>query len=135
MQKHRLISQAFAKRHQLPAKGRLSLSLQSTHDDPMGLNKLLDPTHLCKTEDIEQSQQLNNTHTGTDTDINSEWAAALPQLLSRRGALVPPHSSNSVSCVSEDSRRPSCDSAMSEAAARTLQGSGSIYDSRGVYKK
>ncbi|ODN01519.1 Smoothened [Orchesella cincta] len=133
MQKHRLISQAFSKRHQLPAKGRLSLSLQSTHDDPMGFNKLLDPTHLCKNGDMEQSQQLN--HTGTDADdINSEWAAALPHLLSRRGALVPPHSSNSVSCVSEDSRRPSCDSNMSELAARNLQSSGSIYD-RSVYKK
>lgn len=98
----------------------------------MGLNKLLDPTHLCKNDDIE-SEQLNNT--GTDADeVNSEWAAALPHLLSRRGALVPPHSSNSVSCLSEDSRRPSCDSAMSETAARYLQGSGSNYD-RGVYKK
>lgn len=125
MAKHKLIAQAFNKRHQISAKGRLSLSLRSTHDDPIGLNRLLDPTHLCE-KDLEQSHQLNGGESsvnggmggdGDSSNINSEWAAALPHLVQRRDAIVPPHSSNSVSCVSEaeTSRRPSCDStAMSE---------------------
>jgi smoothened protein len=126
VQKHKLISKAYAKRHQLPTRGRLSISLHSTHEDPIGLNKLLDPHRLGNNDDVDQSRQ---TH--TDGDVSSEWAAALPHLVTRRGALVPPHSSNSVSCVSEDSRRPSCDSAMSEMAIRNLQGSNPALD----YKK
>ncbi|CAG7784874.1 unnamed protein product, partial [Allacma fusca] len=114
--KHKLISQAFAKRHQLNLKGRLSLSLHSTHEDPVGLNKMLDPNHLCQEIDTEMQ-----THNNTDAreEISSEWAAAIPSLCNRRDAIIPPHSSNSVSCVSaDDSRRPSCDSAMSENVGR-----------------
>lgn len=85
------------------------------------MNKLLDPNHLGRNvEELEQFSQA----TGDGQEISSEWAAAIPRFVNRRGALVPPHSSNSVSCVSEDSRRPSCDSAMSDQLAiRHLDGS------------
>ncbi|XP_021947837.1 smoothened homolog [Folsomia candida] len=123
MPKHELITKAYAKRGEL-AKGRLSLSLYSmAQEDPIGLNRLLDPNNLCRNADEEQSQQFSQG-TGDGREISSEWAAAIPQFLNRRGAIVVPPSSNSVSYVSEDSRRPSCDSAMSEQiAAKYLQGS------------
>ena len=34
--KHRVIAQAFAKRHDLNTAGRLSISLHSMHVDPLG---------------------------------------------------------------------------------------------------
>ncbi len=132
--KHRLISKAYAKRHQIPLNGRLSLSLNSTHEDPIGLNRMLDPNRLCPVDrdrDAGSNTQLNHTNTdgGHGDEVSSEWAAALPSLLARRGGIVPQPSSNSVSCVSEDnSRRPSCDSMMSEMAIRQLQNSNSDLD-------
>jgi len=120
--KHKLISKAFAKRHQLPTKGRLSVSLYSTHEDPVGLNKLLDPIQLCVNNGDDRDQSQMHTNTDGHDEISSEWAAGLPRLVARRGGLIPP-SSNSVSYMSEDSRRPSCDSAMSDMAVRVLQSS------------
>lgn len=37
--KHKVIAQAFAKRHDLNNMGRLSISLHSMHDDPIGKAK------------------------------------------------------------------------------------------------
>lgn len=34
--RHRVIAQAFAKRHDFNTAGRLSISLHSMHDDPLG---------------------------------------------------------------------------------------------------
>ena len=116
----------------MAGNGRLSLSLNSTHEDPIGLNRMLDPHRLCQVgKDVASNTQLNQTNTegGNGDDVSSEWAAALPHLLSRRGGIAPQPSSNSVSCVSEDnSRRPSCDSAMSEMAIRQLHNSNSDLD-------
>eukprot|EP00092_Neocalanus_flemingeri_P027713 GFUD01030083.1.p1 GENE.GFUD01030083.1~~GFUD01030083.1.p1 ORF type:complete len:1052 (+),score=290.32 GFUD01030083.1:52-3156(+) len=65
LRKHQLIAQAFAKRAELQANGRLSLTFQSAHDDPLGLDI-----------DCESSG-----------DFSSAWAAALPHLVTRRGGL------------------------------------------------
>jgi hypothetical protein len=109
--RHKLITKAYAKRTDFHANGRLELSLNSTYEDPVGLNKLLDPNHLGRNvDDVELHLKQDSQATG---DGSSEWAAAIPNLTNRRGAMVPP-SSNSVSCVSEDSRRPSYDSTVSE---------------------
>jgi len=79
---------------------------------------MLDPNRLCQVgRDAESNTQLNTERQGEE--VSSEWAAALPHLLVRRGGIFPQPSSNSVSYVSEDySRRPSCDSAMSEFGNR-----------------
>ena len=65
LRKHQLIAQAFAKRAELQANGRLSLTFQSAHDDPLDLDL-----------DCESSG-----------DFSSAWAAALPHLVTRRGGL------------------------------------------------
>ncbi|XP_037786917.1 smoothened homolog isoform X1 [Penaeus monodon] len=66
--KHKVIAQAFAKRHDLNNMGRLSISLHSMHDDPIGLNF-----------------EMNSMTSG---DLSSAWAHAIPHLMTRRGALV-----------------------------------------------
>ncbi|XP_053643135.2 protein smoothened isoform X2 [Cherax quadricarinatus] len=66
--RHRVIAQAFAKRHDLNTAGRLSISLHSIHDDPLGLNF-----------------DMNSAASG---DLSSAWATAIPYLMTRRGALV-----------------------------------------------
>lgn len=48
-------------------------------EDPIGLNRLLDPNNLCRNADEEQSQQFSQG-TGDGREISSEWAAAIPQL-------------------------------------------------------
>jgi smoothened protein len=82
--------------------GRLSISFHNTHEDPVGLNF-----------------DLNSV---ASQDFSSTWAAALPKLVTRRGALVGGSvSSNrrnstdsqysfSLRRVSVESRRNSCDS-------------------------
>jgi hypothetical protein len=126
MPRHQMIAQAYAKRYQIPAKGRLSITLHGANEDPIGLNRLLDPNHLCRNnyDEDESQQQFSQGTDANGHEISNEFAVALPNLVTRRGALVIQPSSNSVSYVSEDSRRPSCDSAMSEQiAAKYLQGS------------
>ena len=59
--------QAFSKRNELQAHGRLSLSFQSAHEDPLGMGWDLDPE--------------------TSGDFSSGWAAALPHLVTRRPGL------------------------------------------------
>ncbi|XP_042205429.1 smoothened homolog isoform X2 [Homarus americanus] len=66
--RHRVIAQAFAKRHDLNTAGRLSISLHSIHDDPLGLNF--------------------DMNSATSGDLSSAWATAIPHLMTRRGALV-----------------------------------------------
>lgn len=65
LRKHEIIAQAFSKRNELQANGRLSLSFQSAHDDPLGLDLQAD----------------------TSGDFSSGWAAALPHLVTRRVGL------------------------------------------------
>ncbi|KAK7076484.1 hypothetical protein SK128_007506 [Halocaridina rubra] len=69
--KHKVIAQAFAKRHDLNTAGRLSISLHSMHEDPLGINRL--------------NFDLNSATSG---DLSSAWATAIPHLMTRRGALV-----------------------------------------------
>ncbi|CAL4059234.1 unnamed protein product, partial [Meganyctiphanes norvegica] len=66
--KHKVIAQAFAKRHHLNNIGRLSISLHSMHHDPVGLNF--------------------DVNSGTSGDMSSAWAKAIPQLMARRGAVA-----------------------------------------------
>ena len=69
LHKHELIAQAFAKRAELQANGRLSLSFHSQHEDPLGMEGVLEA-------DPE-----------TSGDFSSGWAAALPHLIQRRPGL------------------------------------------------
>lgn len=102
LKKHKVIAQAFAKRKMFNDAGRLSITFHNTHEDPVGLNF-----------------DLNSV---ASQDFSSTWAAALPKLVTRRGALVGGSiSSNrrnstdsqysfSLRRVSVESRRNSCDS-------------------------
>ncbi|XP_024944001.1 protein smoothened isoform X2 [Cephus cinctus] len=130
LKKHKVIAQAFAKRKTFNNAGRLSISFHNTHEDPVGLNF-----------------DLNSV---ASQDFSSTWAAALPKLVTRRGALVGGTtgsvSSNrrnsvdseisfSVRRVSVESRRNSLDSQISvqiaelkttrKVASSTLPGSSS----------
>ncbi|XP_064096270.1 protein smoothened-like [Macrobrachium nipponense] len=68
LSKHKVIAQAFAKRHDLNTAGRLSISLHSLHADPIGLNF--------------------DMNSATSGDLSSAWATAIPHLMARRGAVV-----------------------------------------------
>ena len=88
LSKHQLIAQAFAKRAELQAAGRLSLSFHSEHGDPLGLGG----------HSVQSSGEFS-----------SAWAAALPHLVTRRGGLCGPEQlglarRNSVDSVSNISR-------------------------------
>ena len=67
LHKHELIAQAFAKRAELQANGRLSLTFHSCHEDPLAMGLSVDPD--------------------TSGDFSSGWAAALPHLVTRRPGL------------------------------------------------
>ncbi|XP_014203465.1 protein smoothened [Copidosoma floridanum] len=102
LKKHKVIAQAFAKRKMFNSAGRLSITFHNTHEDPVGLNF-----------------DLNSV---ASQDFSSTWAAALPKLVTRRGALVGGSMSSnrrnstdsqysfSLRRVSVESRRNSCDS-------------------------
>lgn len=103
--KHKVIAQVFAKRQVFNRAGRISISFHSTHDDPVGLNFELNSV---------ASQDMSNT-----------WAAALPKLVTRRGALIGPATGSISSQYSDfsvgarrvypESRRQSIDSQLSAA--------------------
>ncbi|XP_066992573.2 protein smoothened isoform X2 [Anabrus simplex] len=108
LKKHKVIAQAFAKRKNFNSAGRLSISFHSSHEDPVGLNFDM----------ISVASQ----------DLSSTWAAALPKLMTRRGALIDAATgsissqrrnsldseiSYSVRRVSVESRRHSLDSQVS----------------------
>ncbi|KYM89276.1 Protein smoothened [Atta colombica] len=111
LSKHKLIAHLFANRKTFNKAGRLSISFHNTHADPVGLNF-----------DLNSASQ----------DFSSTWAAALPKLVTRRGALVGTTgsvSSNrrnsadseisySYQCVSMESRRNSLDSQISVQIAQ-----------------
>lgn len=86
VQKHKIIAQAFAKRKKFNQDGRISIECQN-HTDPVGL-------HF----------DLNSA---ASNDLSTTWAANLPRLVTRRGA-VP----NEVPC-SVSSNNQSIDSEMS----------------------
>ncbi|KAG8224389.1 hypothetical protein J437_LFUL016392 [Ladona fulva] len=70
LQKHKVIARAFAKRKELDQVGRLSISFHTTHEDPVGLEFDL------------------NSVGAASGDLSSAWAAALPHLVMRRGAIA-----------------------------------------------
>ncbi|XP_012278979.1 protein smoothened [Orussus abietinus] len=93
LKKHKVIAQAFAKRKTFNNAGRLSISFYNTHEDPVGLNF-----------------DLNSA---ASQDFSSTWAAALPKLVTRRGALV----GGTTGSVSSN-RRNSVDSEISFSVRR-----------------
>ena len=94
LKKHKVIAQAFAKRKNFNNAGRLSISFRNTHEDPVGLNINLDSV--------------------ASQDVSSAWAAALPKLVTRRGALV----GVTTASVSSTNRRNSGDSEISVSMRR-----------------
>ncbi|EEB12552.1 class D atypical G-protein coupled receptor GPRsmo1, putative [Pediculus humanus corporis] len=108
LKKHKIIAQAFAKRKELTNAGKLDLCIKNSHTDPVGLKF-----------------ELNSAA----SHLSSNWIAAVPKLVDRRGALVDlmteSNSSKrrnsydsesytySVRRVSEESRRQSLDSQIS----------------------
>ncbi|KAG0716171.1 Protein smoothened [Chionoecetes opilio] len=100
--RHRVIAQAFAKRHDFNTAGRLSISLHSMHEDPLGLNF--------------------DMNSATSGDISSAWATAIPHLMTRRGALVGPAAlalrRNSVDSEFSVSRRFSIESGHNRSSRR-----------------
>ncbi|XP_072744512.1 protein smoothened isoform X1 [Anoplolepis gracilipes] len=112
LSKHKVIAHLFAKRKTFNKVGRLSISFHNTHDDPVGLNF-----------------DLNSA---ASQDFSTTWAAALPKLVTRRGALVGTAGSVSSNrrnsadseisynfrCVSMESRRNSLDSQISVQIAQ-----------------
>lgn len=87
LQKHKIIAQAFAKRRIFNQGGKISIECQY-HTDPVGL-------HF----------ELNSA--AASNDLSTTWAANLPRLVNRRGA-VPNDATFSVS-----SNNHSIDSGMS----------------------
>jgi len=113
LSKHKLIAHLFANRKTFNKAGRLSISFHNTHADPVGLNF-----------------DLNSA---ASQDFSTTWAAALPKLVTRRGALVggttgsvssnrrnsgDSEISYSFRCVSMESRRNSLDSQISVQIAQ-----------------
>ncbi|XP_011339232.2 protein smoothened isoform X3 [Ooceraea biroi] len=116
LSKHKLIARLFANRKTFNKAGRLSISFHNAHEDPVGLNFGLS--------------------SAASQDLSSTWAAALPKLMTRRGALVDGTtgsvSSNrrnsvdseisySYKCVSMESRRNSLDSQISVQIAQVTR--------------
>lgn len=110
VQRHKLVAEAFSRRHELN-RGQGSISFHSVHDDPVGMN--LD---------------MNSV---TSQDLSSTWAAALPGFLHRRGAVAGPSAIPPVRRYSSTSdvsrqlslsvRRQSLDSQMSYQVAAEQQ--------------
>ncbi|XP_054719184.1 smoothened homolog [Uloborus diversus] len=92
VKRHQIVAKAYNTRREAFNQGHLSFSLNSTHEDPIGMN--LDVNSV------------------TSRDISSSWAAALPHFIMRRNAItdfssfVPMHCSS----VSDISRHISVDS-------------------------
>lgn len=95
IRKHKIIAQAFAKRKDLNHMGRMSISIQSTHDDPVGFGN------------------LNDLNSAASNDVSSAWAAAIPKFVTRRGAIVGAAGAFGL-------RRNSLDSEISMSAVRRI---------------
>jgi hypothetical protein len=65
VKKHQLIAQAYAKRNELRETGRLSLSFNSVHENPMA-------PALSNLEE-------GNSQASSSNELSSSWAAALPR--------------------------------------------------------
>ncbi|XP_012942595.1 smoothened homolog [Aplysia californica] len=69
LKRHKMIAQAFEKRKEIN-QGRVSISYLSSHDDPLGMKF-----------------DLNS---GSDDELSSNFAMAMPNLVRRRGGLIYP---------------------------------------------
>ncbi|KPI96978.1 Protein smoothened [Papilio xuthus] len=98
--KDELIARAYRRRGEFAARGRISISLGASRQDPVGLG--LDRAPIdCHTDDKHESGELS-----------SSWAANLPRFVRRRDALVlPAHTHHSLSSTPD--RRNSQDSQIS----------------------
>lgn len=76
-QKHKIIAQAFARRKEFHNQGRMSISFNNTHTDPLGFKF-----------------ELNSV---ASHDFSSTWANNLPRFVKRRGAVTAMQQSHSQS--------------------------------------
>ena len=76
-----MIAKAYGKRKVLDQNGRISLSFQQSHTDPVGMN-------------------FNLNSVATNEDLSRTWAAALPNLVHRRDAITVVRSSSADSEIS-----------------------------------
>ncbi|RUS88904.1 hypothetical protein EGW08_003343, partial [Elysia chlorotica] len=72
LKRHRMIAQMFEKRKEIN-QGRMSISYRSSHDDPLGMKF--------------------DFNSGSDDELSSNFAIAMPQLVRRRGGVIFPMSS------------------------------------------
>ncbi|CAG4952021.1 unnamed protein product [Colias eurytheme] len=99
--KHELIARAYRRRNEFMARGRLSISLGGSRQDPVGL--CLDHTSPIDCPDDAKHES---------GELSSSWAANLPRFVRRRDALVlPAHTHHSLSSTPD--RRNSQDSQIS----------------------
>ncbi|XP_039756046.1 protein smoothened isoform X1 [Pararge aegeria] len=107
--KHELIARAYKRRNEFITRGRLSISLGGSRQDPVGF--CLDNTSpVDYPEDAKHESE--RCFSG---ELSSSWAANLPRFVRRRDALVlPPHNHHSHhSLSSTPDRRNSQDSQIS----------------------
>ncbi|XP_059052544.1 protein smoothened-like isoform X2 [Achroia grisella] len=99
--KHELIARAYRRRGEFAARGRLSISLGGSRQDPVGLC-------IDHTSPIDYPEDAKHE----SADLSSSWAANLPRFVRRRDALVlPTHTHHSLSSTPD--RRNSQDSQIS----------------------
>ncbi|GFS11889.1 class d atypical g-protein coupled receptor gprsmo1 [Elysia marginata] len=79
LKRHRMIAQMFEKRKEIN-QGRMSISYRSSHDDPLGVLA------------FNQSMKFD-FNSGSDDELSSNFAMAMPQLVRRRGGVIFPMSS------------------------------------------
>ncbi|XP_028041486.1 protein smoothened-like isoform X2 [Bombyx mandarina] len=102
-QKHELIRRAYRRRAEFAARGRLSISLGGSRQDPVGLC-------LDHTSPIDYPEDAKHE----SGELSSSWAANLPRFVRRRDALVlPAHAHPHHSLSSTPDRRNSQDSQIS----------------------
>ncbi|CAH2261596.1 jg13656 [Pararge aegeria aegeria] len=102
--KHELIARAYKRRNEFITRGRLSISLGGSRQDPVGFC-------LDNTSPVDYPEDAKHE----SGELSSSWAANLPRFVRRRDALVlPPHNHHSHhSLSSTPDRRNSQDSQIS----------------------
>nr|XP_032519081.1 protein smoothened isoform X2 [Danaus plexippus plexippus] len=105
--KHELIARAYRRRNEFITRGRLSISLGGSRQDPVGF--CLDNSPADYPEDAKHESGI--VFSG---ELSSSWAANLPRFVRRRDALVlPQHAHHSHDMSSTPDRRNSQDSQIS----------------------
>ncbi|XP_046969794.1 protein smoothened isoform X1 [Vanessa cardui] len=104
--KHELIARAYKRRNEFITRGRLSISLGGSRQDPVGF--CLDNTSPIDYPDDAKHESACWLRSG---ELSSSWAANLPRFVRRRDALVLPAHHHSLSSTPD--RRNSQDSQIS----------------------